>query len=124
MSRVLADTSVWIDHFRKRDNLLVSLLNNHQVLMHSMIRGELACGYLRCRLQPLTLLKNLPHVFEATHDEALIFMDNKQLMGRGIGWVDVHLLAATALTSGTHIWTRDNRLSAVAQSLKIAWQFD
>lgn len=124
MSRVLVDTSVWIDHFRKNDNLLVTLLNNHRVLMHSLIRGELACGHLRHRLQILTLLKHLPHVSEVTHDEALTFMDNKQLMGRGIGFVDVHLLAATVLTPGARIWTRDNRLSVVAQSLEIAWQSD
>jgi predicted nucleic acid-binding protein len=124
MSRVLVDTSVWIDHFRKNNNLLVTLLNNHRVLMHSMIRGELACGHLRHRLQILALLKHLPHVSEATHDEALTFMDNKQLMGRGIGFVDVHLLAATVLTPGARIWTRDSRLSVVAQSLEIAWQSD
>lgn len=124
MSRVLVDTSVWIDHFRKNDNLLVALLNNHRVMMHSMIRDELACGHLRHRLQILALLKHLPHVFEATHDEALTFMDNKQLMGRGIGFVDVHLLAATVLTPGARIWTRDSRLSVVAQSLEIAWQSD
>lgn len=124
MSRVLVDTSVWIDHLRRRDNLLVTLLNSHRVLMHSMIRGELACGHLRHRLQILALLKNLPHVSEATHDEALTFMDNKQLMGRGIGFVDVHLLAATVLTPGACIWTRDSRLSVVAQSLEIAWQSD
>ena len=122
MSRVLVDTSVWIDHLRGSVDLLVALLNNHRVLMHSMIRGELACGHLHHRLQILTLLQHLPHVSEATHDEAMTFMDNKQLMGRGIGFVDVHLLAATVLTPGARIWTRDNRLSAVAQSLGIAWQ--
>lgn len=124
MSRVLVDTSVWIDHLRSNDDLLVALLNNHRVLMHSMIRGELACGHLHHRLQILTLLKHLRHVAEATHDEAMMFMDNKQLMGRGIGFVDVHLLAAIVLTPGARIWTRDNRLSAVAQSLEIAWQPD
>ena len=124
MSRVLVDTSVWIDHLRSSDDLLVTLLNNHRVLMHSMIRGELACGHLRHRLQILTLLKNLPHVSEATHDETMTFMDNKQFMGRGIGFVDVHLLAATVLTPGARIWTRDSRLSVVAQSLEIAWQSD
>lgn len=124
MSRILVDTSVWIDHLRSSDDLLVTLLNNHRVLMHSMIRGELACGHLRHRLQILTLLKHLPHLSEATHDEAMTFIDNKQLMGRGIGFVDVHLLAATVLTPGARIWTRDSRLSAVAQSLEIAWHSD
>ncbi len=122
MNRVLVDTSVWIDHLRAKDDFLVVLLNNHQVLMHSMIRGELACGNLRHRLQILMLLKNLPHVSEATHEEALICLEYKQLMGRGIGFVDVHLLAALLLTPGTVLWTRDSRLATVAQSLNIAWQ--
>jgi len=124
MSCVLVDTSVWIDHLRNSNDLLVTLLNKHRVLMHSMIRGELACGHLHHRLQILTLLKSLPHALEATYDEAMMFMDNKQLMGRGIGFVDVRLLAATVLTPGTRIWTRDSRLSVVAQSLEIAWQSD
>jgi len=94
------------------------------VLIHSMIRGELACGHLRHRLQILTLLQHLSRVSEATHDEAMTFMDNKQLMGRGIGFVDVHLLAATVLTPDARIWTRDSRLSVVAQSLEIAWHSD
>jgi len=124
MSRILVDTSIWIDHLRSSDDLLVTLLNNHRVLMHSMIKGELACGHLRHRLQILTLLKHLPRAAEATNDEAMTFIDNKQLMGRGIGFVDVHLLAATVLTPSARIWTRDNRLSVVAQSLEIAWQSD
>jgi predicted nucleic acid-binding protein len=124
MNRILVDTSIWIDHLRSSDDLLVTLLNNHRVLMHSMIKGELACGHLRHRLQILTLLKHLPRAAEATRDEAMTFIDNKQLMGRGIGFVDVHLLAATVLTPGARIWTRDNRLSVVAQSLEIAWQSD
>jgi predicted nucleic acid-binding protein len=91
MSRVLVDTSVWINHLRKKDNLLVDLLKNQQVLILSIIRGELACGHLLHHEQILPLFKNLPHVSEASHDEALICLKKKQLMGCGIGFVDVHL---------------------------------
>jgi len=122
MNKVLVDTSVWIDHLRKQDDSLIVLLNKTQVLMHSMIRGELACGNLRHRSQILSLLNNLPHVCEATHDEALIFLEQKQLMRCGIGFVDVHLLAATLLTPNTRLWTKDNRLVSVAKHLDIAWQ--
>jgi len=121
VSRVLVDTSVWIDHLRDRDEQLISLLKQNQVLMHPMIRGELACGCLHNRDQILSLLKNLPQVPEATHDEALYCLEKHRLMGKGIGFIDLHLLASTFLAKNALLWTRDRHLHELAQSLNVCW---
>ncbi len=89
------DTSVWIDHFRGIDAQLVDLLNQNRVLMHPMILGEMACGCLHNRSQLLALLRNLPGIIDASHDEALFCLEQYKIMGKGIGFIDLHLLAAT-----------------------------
>jgi len=122
MTRVLVDTSVWIDHLRNKDEPLISLLKQNQVLMHPMIRGELACGCLHNRDQLLSLLKNLPQMPEATHDEALYCLEKHTLMGKGIGFIDLHLLASTFLTQNALLWTRDRRLNKLAQALNVSWK--
>ena len=122
MARVLVDTSVWIDHLRDKDEQLISLLKQNQVLMHPMILGELACGCLHSRDQILSLLKNLPQVPEATHDEALYCLEKNKLMGKGIGFIDLHLLAATFLANNNLLWTRDRRLRKLALSLNLSWE--
>ena len=122
MARILVDTSVWIDHLRDKNEQLISLLKQSQVLMHPMIRGELACGCLHNRDQLLDLLKNLPQVPEATHAEALYCLERHELMGKGIGFIDLHLLASTFLTKNTLLWTRDRRLHKLAQSLSLSWE--
>jgi len=121
VARVLVDTSVWVDHLRAKDEQLISLLKQNQVLMHPMIRGELACGCLHNRDQILSLLKNLPQVSEATHDEALYCLEKHTLMGKGIGFIDLHLLASTFLAKNALLWTRDRRLNKLAQSLNVCW---
>ncbi len=123
MALVLVDTSVWIDHLRDKNEQLINLLNQNQVLMHPMIRGELACGCLHNRIQILDLLKSLPMVKEATHDEALYCMEQHQLMGKGIGFIDLHLLASAFLSKDALLWTRDRRLNRVAQSLNVSGEF-
>ena len=122
MARVLVDTSIWIDHLREKDEQLISLLKQNQVLMHPMIRGELACGCLHNRNQLLSLLKNLPQVPEATHDEALYCLEKHELMGKGIGFIDLHLLASSFLAKDTFLWTRDRRLHKLALLLKVSWE--
>jgi predicted nucleic acid-binding protein len=119
---ILVDTSVWIDHLRKGDEELAARLNRSEVLTHPFVIGELACGNLRNRSGILTLLKNLPRTTFATDDEVLLFIERNELMGRGIGYVDAHLLAATALTAPTLIWTRDKRLDDVATFLDLAFE--
>jgi predicted nucleic acid-binding protein len=119
---ILADTSVWIDHLRKGDKLLAALLEKGRVVMHSMVVGELACGSLRDRAILLRLWRNLPALAPVADEVALAFIESKEMMGKGIGFVDVHLLAAVAAEPGTWLWTRDKRLASVAKLLKLDWE--
>jgi len=111
---ILVDTSVWIDHFRSGDSKLTALLQDSQVLAHPWVIGELALGHLSRRSEILRLLHNLPQATVATDAEVLTLIDHRQLFGIGIGSVDAHLLAATMLTTGARLWTRDKRLATVA----------
>ena len=113
----LVDTSVWVDHLRRGDRSLTELLTASSVLMHPFVIGELACGNLRKRDQILALLQDLPRAAVATDDEVLFFIGRHTLMGRGLGYVDVHLLASVALHGTARLWTRDKRLRVVADSL-------
>jgi predicted nucleic acid-binding protein len=117
---ILVDTSVWIDHLRSGLPELASLLERGQVLYHPFVRGELACGNLRDRGEVLELLGRLPAAPVASDDEALAFIERRGLMGRGIGYVDVHLLAAVALSGTARLWTRDRRLESVAGELGLS----
>jgi len=113
---VLVDTSVWIDHLRKKNATLVQLLETMQVSTHPFVIGELACGSLANRDQFLTLLAAMPQVPPASHDEVLGFIVAHRLMGRGLGWIDMHLLASASLAK-LPLWTVDKRLSAVTREL-------
>jgi len=114
---ILVDTSVWVDHLRRGDARLAALLESASVIAHPFIIGEVACGSLVHRKNVLGLLQDLPTAVVADADEVLVFIDRHRLHGKGIGYVDVHLLAAVALTEGAKLWTRDKRLRAVAQAL-------
>ncbi|HEB57226.1 MAG TPA: type II toxin-antitoxin system VapC family toxin [Gammaproteobacteria bacterium] len=118
---ILVDTSIWIDHLRARNSQLIELLDRSQVLLHPFVIGELACGNLRNREEILRLLNDLPQSPVASPDEALHFIEQNQLMGKGIGYIDVHLLAATALAENTLLWTSDERLKKVAVGMKLAF---
>jgi hypothetical protein len=111
---ILVDTSVWIDHLRRGDTALAGALDRGEVLMHPIVLGEVACGNLRRRGEVLSLMRDLPRSPVATDDEALAFIESRELMGRGIGYADVHLLASVALEPGATLWTGDRRLAAVA----------
>jgi hypothetical protein len=117
---ILVYTSVWVDHLRRGDPGLVRLLERSAVVMHPFVLGEIACGSLRDRRSLLELLHDLPAAVTATDDEAMTFIERHRLYGKGIGYVDVHLLAAVALTGGTQLWTRDQRLRQAAASLGCA----
>lgn len=119
---ILVDTSIWIDHLRRGVPALAALLHGSQVLMHSFVLGELACGNLKNRRQLLELLRGLPTAPVATSSEALALIERHALMGRGIGYVDVHLLASTALAGNTRLWTRDRHLIAVATGMGYAYR--
>ena len=118
---ILVDTSVWVDHFRSATPRLVSALEDSKVLMHPLILGEIACGNLANRKEVLSLLGNLPRAPVAADAEALAFIESHALMGRGIGYIDVHLLASVALAGDAQIWTRDRRLSLVASELNLVY---
>ena len=114
---ILVDTSVWIEHLRRSDSRLLVALEAGEVLTHPFVIGELACGNLRNRGEILDLLANLPAAPTAAEAEVLGFIERRKLMGRGIGYVDAHLLAATALARPARLWTRDRRLAVIATEL-------
>ena len=119
---ILADTSVWVDHLRSGVPELAGALEEGMVMTHPFVVGELACGNLKNRADVLRLLAELPRAPVATDREALDFMEQRALMGQGIGYIDVHLLASVALAGTARLWTRDKRLAAVAARLKLAFQ--
>jgi predicted nucleic acid-binding protein len=116
---ILADTSVWVDHLRSGEAELGEALEANDVVIHPFIVGELACGNLRNRREVLYLLGKLPALPLATHDEAVDFIEHRKLMKRGIGYVDVHLLASVVLMPYTRLWTRDRRLADIAAELGV-----
>ena len=115
---VLVDTSVWVDHLRRGAVGLDEPLSEGQVLCHPFIIGELACGNLKKRDDILSLLRTLPAIRTAEEEEALLFIEKYRLMGKGLGYIDVHLLAS-ALLSHVPLWTHDKRLGDVAAELHI-----
>ena len=117
---VLVDTSVWIAHFKKGNRRLVELLSNGEVACHPFIIGELACGRLKNREEILSLMQALSTVPVAEHEEILRFIEAHDLMGMGIGLVDVHLLASALLT-GIPLWTYDRKLKTTAKKLGISY---
>ena len=119
---ILADTAVWVDHLRGGDAALQGLLEESRVLVHLFVIGELACGNLQDRGEVLNLLQHLPQAPLASHGEALFFIEKNALMGRGIGYIDAHLLAATALADESLLWTRDKRLAGVAADLQFNYE--
>ncbi len=113
---ILVDTSVWIEHLRRGEDGLPELLEEGKVAVHPFVIGELACGNISNRSEVLSLLHALPAASRADDAEVLLFIDRRSLMDRGLGWVDVHLLAACQLDS-LALWTNDARLQAAAEEL-------
>jgi len=112
----LVDTSIWIDHIRRSDSRLIALLDADLVCMHPWVLGEIACGNIADRSNWLYLLGSLPCVPVATDEEVLFFIERHRISGKGVGYLDMHLLAATTLAS-LKLWTRDRRLNEVASLL-------
>ena len=115
---VLVDTSVWVAHLREGNDDLARLLNKGDVTCHPLIVGELACGNLKNRSEILSLLRSLPMAIEAEHEETLQFIEKNRLMGRGLGYIDVHLMASSVLTR-TPLWTLDKRLNEISTEIGI-----
>jgi predicted nucleic acid-binding protein len=117
---ILVDTSIWVDHFRTSNATLAALLVGGRVLTHPFVIGELALGSFRQRSAVLSGLSDLHAAVVATDAEVLRFIERHALFGRGVGYVDVHLLAAARLTAGAKLWTNDRRLQGVADVLGLA----
>ena len=109
----LVDTTVWVHHLRSGNRTLVSLLESAEVLTHPFVIGELACGHIRNRREILALLDVLPGAVVAGHEDALAFVEAGRLSGKGIGWIDVHLLASARL-SNARLLTMDKPLLRAA----------
>ncbi|NLW36384.1 type II toxin-antitoxin system VapC family toxin [Syntrophorhabdus aromaticivorans] len=118
---VLVDTSVWVSHFRETNDDLAELLNKGEVVCHPFIIGELACGDLKNRVSIIALLEALPMALVVDHEEVLSFVEARKIMGKGLGYVDVHLLAAALLT-GVSLWTLDKKLDKVAGELQCRYR--
>jgi predicted nucleic acid-binding protein len=117
---VLIDTSVWIDHLRQTNRHLSTLLEREHVYCHAFVIGELACGNLQNRAEILALLRMLAKACTLTHNEVLSFIENHDLMGKGLGYIDIILLASTMLTDCL-LWTRDKALANAAKELEIGY---
>jgi predicted nucleic acid-binding protein len=115
MKTVLVDTSVWVDHFKRHNAELVTLLDRDLVLVHPWVIGEIACGTPPKREQTLIDLEGLQPAVQASNQEVLAFIARERLHGLGCGWVDFQLLASTLLTQGSELWTMDKRLSSLAE---------
>lgn len=119
---ILVDTAVWIDHLHRSEPSLVELLSSNAVCAHPLVITELALGSLARRDDVLANLHRLPRPARATHEEVLSMIERRDLGGRGLSAVDVHLLASATITPGTRLWTRDRKLSAAAAGLGVGWE--
>ncbi len=115
---VLVDTSVWVSHLRDGNVGLEKLLNDGEVVCHPFIVGELACGNLKNRHEVLSYLQSLTMTILAEDGETLKFIENNQLMGKGLGYIDVHLIASAVLTD-VRLWTLDKTLDKVTKKIGI-----
>lgn len=119
---ILADTSIWIEHFRMKGAHLADLLVAGRVAVHDHVLGELALGSLKDRKATLVDLANLPKAPLASEEEVRTFVEARQLFARGIGYTDAHLLASVVLAGSMQVWTTDKRLLAVATHLGVAYR--
>ena len=117
---ILVDTSIWVDYFIRGEAFLDEILAREGVLMHPFVVGEVAMGNLRNRNRILETLRDLPAVEIVTDEDVLYLVAQENLGGTGLSYIDAHLLAAAQRWSGSSLWTRDQRLDAVARRLGIA----
>jgi predicted nucleic acid-binding protein len=118
---ILVDTSIWVSHLRQSSRQLEKLLMNAEVMCHPFIIGELACGNLKNRNEIISLLQSLPMAPTVEFDEFLFFIDRNHMMGKGVGFVDVHLLASAQL-AGVLLWTADKKLKSSADQLELTFK--
>jgi hypothetical protein len=120
---VLIDTSVWVDHFRHGNDVLVDLISQDRALTHPMVILEIACGTPPApRAQTLNYLGLLQPCQQASLPEVMAFIEREKLYGLGCGLVDITLLASTLITPGAELWTLDKRLTGLAGRFDVAHQ--
>lgn len=117
---ILIDASVWIDHIRSAESVILELVNARKVLCHPFVIGEIAMGQFRNRRVFLGDLGKLKTAEVADDDEVMTLIERHSLFRRGIGYIDAHLLAAAFLTPEAKLWTRDKRLKDAAKQMKLA----
>ncbi|WEK06607.1 MAG: type II toxin-antitoxin system VapC family toxin [Candidatus Devosia phytovorans] len=117
---ILADTSIWIDHFRVTNLAVVRAIRERTLVIHPYVIGELALGSLKSRDQTIARLSRFHHLPKVPHDDILKMIETLSLYGRGLGYVDVHLLASCIATANCKLLTRDRRLRETAEQLGIA----
>ena len=120
---VLIDSSVWIDHFRKGNDVLVELIKLDHALTHPMVIGEIACGTPPApRIQTLNSIGLLQPCNQVSLSEVMEFIEREKLYGFGCGLVDMSLLASTLITPGAELWTLDKRLAELAGRFDVAYR--
>jgi len=120
---VLIDTSVWIDHFRKRNSVLVDLIGADSALNHPMVIAELTCGMLPTpRSQTLSDIELLQRANQASLKEVIDFIEREKLYGLGCGLVDMALLSSTLITPGAKLWTLDKRLARMSRRFGVVYE--
>ena len=121
---VLADTSVWIDHFRSPEPALMHLIEAAELLMHPFVLGELATGSLANRQLRLRLWAMMPSLPTTRIEDVLALVESRRLYSRGIGYPDANLLASTLAVKGTLLWTRDGKLQKIAREFEVSAELD
>jgi len=119
---ILVDTSVWIEHIHTRLPGLGLAMDDGMVLAHPFVVGELACGNIKSRRKVLDLLAELPPAPIANHEEAIALIERRSLMGKGLSYADVHLLASAAIGDDVQLWTNDKKLLAAADTMGLAYR--
>ena len=122
--RVLVDTSIWIDHLRKTEPVLVDLLERDQVCVHQSVITELALGNLKNRSFFLKMLERLMIVRNVDDQGVRHLVEERRLWGRGLSAVDAALLASVVVTPGVSLWTRDKRLRQAARDVGVLANLD
>lgn len=118
---VLVDTSIWVVHLRNGNIGLETLLNKGNVVCHPFIVGELACGNLKNRVEILSLLQTLPMAIHGEHEEVMRFTEDHTLMGKGLGYIDIHLIVSAIITE-IPLWTVDKKLNEISLKLEIGYR--
>ena len=117
---IIVDTSVWVDRLHRPDATLDMHVRKRTAMMHPMALGELACGMFSDRDRRFRTWRSLPRAPVHDHDEVVEWIESERLMGRGIGFIDAHLLYSTVRRPGTRLWTHDKRLEGLARRFGVA----